>query len=178
MLYVGIDVGKRNHEATILDKSGKEMVEPIKFPNSVKGAEKLIVFVSQQAKNLKNVLFCLEATGHYWLSLYCYLSSKGLRCLVINPIQSDSLRNLYIRRTKTDKKDSFIIADIARIGRSPLTTLPDERMFKLQTLTRLRFELIDQISSLKTRLLGVLDRIFPEYEKFFLMFSLRALRNC
>jgi predicted NBD/HSP70 family sugar kinase len=36
MLYFGIDIGKRNHEATILDKSGKELCESIKFSNSKK----------------------------------------------------------------------------------------------------------------------------------------------
>jgi len=167
MVYVGIDIGKHNHEATILDESGKELVESIKFTNSIKGAQKLIMLTSEHLTNIKRATFCLEATGHYWLSLYCYLISQGLNCLVINPIQSDSLRNLYIRRTKTDKKDSFIVADIARIGRTPLTKLSDERILKLQTLTRLRFELIDQVSSLKNRFLGVLDRIFPEYEKLF-----------
>jgi len=74
---------------------------------------------------------------------------------------------MYIRKTKTDKKDSFIIADILRIGRFPTSGLADEQMLKLQTLTWLRFEFIDQITSLKNRLIAVLDRIFPEYESIF-----------
>lgn len=163
MLYIGIDVGKRDHEATILDESGKELGESIKFPNSVPGAQKLL----SKIPNPKDAMFILEATGHYWLSLYCYLVSKELSTQVINPIQSDSLRNLYIRRSKTDKKDSFIIADIARINRMPQTRLADENILKLQTLSRLRFELIDQITALKARVIGVMDRIFPEYESIF-----------
>ena len=163
MLYIGIDIGKRNHEATILDESGKELGESIKFLNTVPGAEKLM----SKIPNPKDAMFVLEATGHYWLSLYCYLTSKELSVQVINPIQSDSLRNLYIRRSKTDKKDSFIIADIARINRMPQTHLADENILKLQTLSRLRFELIDQTTALKARIIGVLDRIFPEYESIF-----------
>ena len=163
MQYVGIDVGKHNHEATILDESGKELCESIKFSNSTSGAEKLL----SKVPVLKDAMFILEATGHYWLNLYCYLASKGLNVQVINPIQSESLRNLYIRRTKTDKKDSLIIADIARISRMPNTRLADENILKLQTLTRLRLGLIEQIASLKVRILGVLDRIFPEYESIF-----------
>lgn len=173
MLYIGIDVGKRNHEATILDESGKELCESVKFPNSIAGAEKLL----SKIPNLKNTMFVLEATGHYWLSLYCYLSSKELAVQVINPIQSDSLRNLYIRRSKTDKKDSFIIADIARINRMPKTKLADENTLKLQTLTRLRFELIDQITALKARIIGVLDRIFPEYESIFSNIFIKSSRE-
>jgi len=163
MLYVGIDVGKRNHEATILDESGKELFESVKFSNSNEGVDKLLSKIA----NLKDVTFGLEATGHYWLALYCNLISRGFNVLVLNPIQSDSLRNMYIRKTKTDKKDSFIIADILRIGRFPTSGLADEQIVKLQTLTRLRFEFIDQVTSLKNRLIAVLDRIFPEYESIF-----------
>jgi len=173
MLYIGIDVGKRNHEATILDESGKELCESVKFPNSIAGAEKLL----SKVPNPKNAMFILEATGHYWLSLYCYLASKELSTQVINPIQSDSLRNLYIRRSKTDKKDSFIIADIARINRMPKTKLADENILKLQTLTRLRFELIDQITALKARIIGVLDRIFPNMSRSSPMSSSKAQEN-
>ncbi len=173
MLYIGIDVGKRNHEATILDESGKELCESVKFPNSTAGAEKLL----SKMPNLKDAMFVLEATGHYWLSLYCYLSSKELTIQVINPIQSDSLRNLYIRRSKTDKKDSFIIADIARINRMPKTKLADENILKLQTLTRLRFEFIDQVTALKARIIGVLDRIFPEYESIFSNIFIKSSRE-
>lgn len=163
MLYVGIDVGKRNHEATILDNNGKELCGSIKFSNSNEGVAKLLSKIT----NVKDATFGLEATGHYWLPLYCNLVSRGFNVLVLNPIQSDSLRNMYIRKTKTDKKDSFIIADILRIGRFPTSGLADEQILRLQTLTRLRFEFIDQITSLKNRLIAVLDRIFPEYESIF-----------
>jgi transposase len=59
----------------------------------------------------------MEATGHYWLNLYTHLVERGLTVHVINPIQSDALRGLYIRQTKNDAIDSVIIADVIRIGR-------------------------------------------------------------
>ena len=163
MLHIGIDIGKHNHQATFLDESGKELCKSVKFSNSNDGVNKLLSKIS----NLKEAIFGLEATGHYWLPLYCNLVSKGLKVLVLNPIQSDSLRNLYIRKTKTDKKDSFIIAEILRIGRFPQTQLADEQVLKLQTLSRLRFEFTDKVADLKRKLICVLDRIFPEYESMF-----------
>jgi len=163
MIYVGIDVGKHNHEAIILDQAGKEIVESVKFLNSRDGLEKLLSRIPDPS----DVVFGLEATGHYWLPIYCKLVADGKKVLVLNPIQSDSLRNLYIRRTKTDKKDSFIIADILRIGRCSESQLANEETLELQTLCRLRFEFLDQIISLKQRLISVLDRIFPEYESMF-----------
>lgn len=163
MIHVGIDIGKRFHEATVLDDAGNQISKSIKFPNSQIGAEKLL----DKIPDSNQAIFILEATGHYWLNIYSFLSSRNLTVNVINPIQSDALRNFYIRRTKTDKKDSFIIADIARINRIPETKLADENILKLQTLTRLRFELIDKITPLKSKIICILDRIFPEYETFF-----------
>ncbi len=99
MYIVGIDIGKNNHEATIIDETGVIIGKSIKFTNSHSGANKLIEQVTKSIGD-NDVVFGLEATGHYWLSLYSFLLEKGYVINVINPIQSDSFRNLYIRQTK------------------------------------------------------------------------------
>jgi len=60
---------------------------------------------------------------------------------VINPIQSDALRNFYVRKTKTDRKDAHLLADIVRFGHISETKLASETVLKLQNLSRLRFDL-------------------------------------
>ena len=82
-----------------------------------------------------DVKFCLEATCHSWLPIYCYLTNLGFELHVVNPIQSDALRNLYVRKTKTDQKDALLLADLLRLGRAPATTLPSETPLKLQSLS-------------------------------------------
>jgi hypothetical protein len=109
MYIVGIDIGKYNHEATIIDETGTLIGKSIRFSNSHIGADNLIDYIIKNISQ-SDVTFGLEATGHYWLSLYSFLLDKGYTINVINPIQSDSFRNLYIRQTKNDTKDSFIIA--------------------------------------------------------------------
>ena len=99
-----------------------------------------------------------------------------MKVMVLNPIQSNSLRNFYIRRTKTDKKDSFIIADILRMGRFPESQLASEEILELKTLCRLRFEFIDNMTDLKRRLIAVLDRVFPEYESLFSSVFIKSSR--
>jgi transposase len=173
MIYVGIDIGKRNHEATILDESGKEVTDSVKFPNTRAGVQKLLGKVPDPS----DAVFGLEATGHYWVALYSSLVSDGLEVIVLNPIQSDSLRNLYIRRTKTDKRDSFIIADVLRMGRYPQSRLADEETMELQSLCRLRFEFLDQVIGLKQRLICILDKIFPEYESMFSSVFIKSSRT-
>ncbi|WP_242951442.1 IS110 family transposase [Clostridium kluyveri] len=166
MYIVGIDIGKNNHEATIIDDTGAIIGKSLKFTNSHNGANKLIEYISKNIGS-SEVIFDLEATGHYWLSLYSFLLEKGYSINVINPIQSDSFRNLYIRQTKNDTVDSFIIAEVIRFGRFTTTQLADDKLLSLRQLCRYRLSLVDSVSELKCRIITVLDQVFPEYEKLF-----------
>ena len=68
----------------------------------------------------------MEATGHYWLSLYSHLLDLEYIVYVINPIQSDAFRKMYISQTKNDSKDSFIITQIMRFGEFSTTSLAND----------------------------------------------------
>jgi len=164
MYYLGIDIGKRFHEACLVDQSGKVMIAPFQFNNSREGFNLLRERIA--AFSAKEVFIGLEATGHYWLNLYSEL--KRDYCLkVINPLQSDSLRNFYLRKVKTDKKDCLIVADLLRIGNLEETVVLDPRIRELRQLSRFRYELISQIKAQKQRIVGILDITFPEYQDFF-----------
>lgn len=165
MYIVGIDIGKFTHEVTIINSNGSIIKKSFKITNNHTGANKLMNII--QSLGSQDITFGLEATGHYWLPIYCFLKNKGFTVNVINPIQSDSLRNLYIRQTKNDSKDSFIIAEVIRFGRFTTTNLSDENIFSLRQLCRYRKYLVDNISDLKRKTLCVLDMLFPEYPKLF-----------
>jgi transposase len=166
MYIVGIDIGKNNHEATIIDDKGSIIGKSVKFTNSHSGGNKLIEHIKKHIGD-SEVIFGLEATGHYWLSLYSFLLEKGYIINVINPIQSDSFRNLYIRQTKNDTKDSFIIAEVIRFGKFTNTKLCEDKLLALRQLCRYRLSLTTEVSELKCRIITVLDQVFPEYEKLF-----------
>lgn len=163
MYFGGIDIAKRQHEACILNAAGEQVLS-MPVPNSSVGAERFLrALRSQIGPDPQAVAFCMEATGHYWLALYGYLTQRGYSVHVVNPIQSDAARDLYIRKSKTDRKDAFILADLLRMNRTEATQMTSETILKLQTLSRTRFAFVDHVSELKQRVLGVLDRIFPEY---------------
>ena len=86
---------------------------------------------------------------------------------VINPVQSDALRGLYIRKTKNDAKDAFIIAELIRFGKYSETTLSDSELLSLRELTRQRFYLVDCVSDAKRKAVSFIDKIFPEYQTLF-----------
>ncbi|TCL55136.1 transposase IS116/IS110/IS902 family protein [Hydrogenispora ethanolica] len=115
----------------------------------------------------EEIVFGMEATGHYWLALYSHLVSEGYTVHVINPIQSDSLRSMYIRQAKTDAVDAFIIAEVIRFGRFSETTLSEPDIVALRQLCWFRFSMVDHPSDLKRQVITALDLIFPEYETIF-----------
>lgn len=117
--------------------------------------------------NINNCIIGMEATGHYWLSLYSFLIDLDFECVVINPIQSDAFRKMYIRQTKNDAVDSIVIAQILRFGEYSNSNFSDEDTFALRNLSRYRFALVDEASDLKRRLVAILDQVFPEYYTLF-----------
>ena len=164
MLFVGIDIAKRNHEASVIAQDGSVVRKAMRFANSQAGYNKFMDMV----RSLKEpVVFGMEATGHYWLTIYTHLRNDGFTVHVINPIQSDALRGMYIRKTKTDSVDSVIIADVIRFGRYCETSVEPGDLQAMRELCRQRFYIIDMASDLKRKVIALLDQVFPEYEKLF-----------
>ena len=159
MFFVGIDIAKNAHEATVIDEQGNTLVKPFKFKNSAAGFEKLSSSLHGLSAAVSDFDFGMEATGHYWLNLYTRLIECGYNVHVINPVQSDALRGLYIRQTKNDAKDAFIIAELIRFGRYSETSLADGDLIALRELTRQRFYLVDCVSDAKRKVISFIDKI-------------------
>ena len=167
MIIIGIDIGKNKHEATLINEKGNIIGKSIKFENSTAGFNKLISSINNYNISNDKFVFSMEATGHYWLALFSKLVESDYNVQVINPIQTDACRKFFIRETKNDSKDSFLIAQVTRFNGYSKTTLPDEVMISLKELTRFRTFLVDDISDYKRKATVVLDKIFPEYTQIF-----------
>lgn len=165
MFYLGIDIGKNTHVASLVDDKKNVIFKAFSFSNSIDGAESLIL----KLEAFKNELEVgMEATGHYWLSLYSYLAQKNFTVRVINPIQTDGWRQgVEIRKRKTDIIDSLLIADLLRYGDFVETSLSNEDYLSLRNLSRFRSYLISSIGDLKRKTIALLDQVFPEYASSF-----------
>lgn len=167
MLYLGIDIGKRNHVASLMDEKAKLLFKAFSFENTTDGANSLLEKLSAHTDK-NNVEIGMEATGHYWLSIYSFLIEKGFTVYVVNPIQTDGWRKgTEIRKRKTDIIDSVLIADLIRYGDFNETSLSDEEMLSLRNLSRFRNYLVSSIGDLKRKVICVLDQVFPEYQSVF-----------
>ena len=167
MFYIGIDVGKRHHEVGVIDEKGQPIGKTLRFENSKSGSEKLLEFFNQHQLAPDNSVIGLEATGHYWLSIFSFVHKLGFKTTVFNPLQSDSLRNFYLRKTKNDVKDAYLIAQVIRIDSPDETPFIKEDLLKLRHLERLRYSFVDQVSDIKRKVISLLDQVFPEYEQLF-----------
>jgi transposase len=164
MFYCGIDVAKHKHAVVVLDEHGQVHKSSFTAENTHAGMDHLLETLKPFADN---VCIGLEATGHYWLSLYDVLTRNDYPVVVLNPIQVSAFRRSGVRKVKNDKTDAVWIADFVRISNTPAASRDIPNLLQLRELSRFRFWLTDQIGDCKRKLLTILDRVFPEYESLF-----------
>lgn len=168
MYYLGIDIAKTNHVASLIDNDGNILGKPIKFKNTAEGYKILLDSIHEYVNDNCEVLVGMEATGHYWLSLYSALEDDCFNLSVFNPIQIKSFRESFtIRKKKNDCIDSVIIAHFLRTFGSINTAVEIDSLMSLKQLTRYCSNLVSETSKLKTQVIGLLDKVFPEYSSIF-----------
>ena len=115
-----------------------------------------------------SIIIGLESTAHYGDNLVRYLVAEFYQVCVLNPIKTCQMRKNNIRKTKTDKVDTYVIAktlmmqdDLRFIG------FYDLDMMDLKALGHFRQKTIKQCTRLKIQLTTYIDQVFPEIQYFF-----------
>ncbi len=168
MIYAGIDIAKNEHVIGATDERGKDAAKPMSFANSTVGFDRCAAYLDGLAESKADLLVGMEATGHYWLPLFCRLQDEGYAVVVINPIRTDAMRRFKgSSRVKTDMIDCVLVAETLRCGDFEPSKLGDEAMVELRQLTRLHQELKESVADLKRQVIVALDQVFPEYDSIF-----------
>ena len=166
MIYVGIDIAKLNHFAAAISSDGEILIEPFKFTNDYDGFYLLLSKLAPLDQD--SIIIGLESTAHYGDNLVRFLISKGFKVCVLNPIQTSFMRKNNVRKTKTDKVDTFVIAKTLMMQDSlRFMTLEDLDYIELKELGRFRQKLLKQRTRLKIQLTSYVDQVFPELQYFF-----------
>ena len=165
MIFVGIDIAKNTHWASIMNSDGKILSEPFSFQNNNEGFSKFISKISNYDK--EKMLIGLESTAHYGENIISYLFNLDYKIGIINPIQTSNLRKSNIRKTKNDKVDTLIIIKALTLNNYSLITSRDINNIKLKGLSRSRHNLMTMRTKSKIQLTSFLDQIFPELSLFF-----------
>ena len=164
--FCGIDIGKNKHVACVIDADGKLLVRSQSFLNNTAGYQ-LILDRLQQLGGPVKVLVGMEATGHYWYGLHDFLTRRGYRVAVLNPIQTAQQAAMGIRKSKTDRIDAYHIAILLKNGGYRPALIPGELAMTCRQLTRLRYALVRQGSRTKQLIWSRLQPVWPEYEGLF-----------
>ena len=167
MVYVGIDVAKDKHDCYIVNSDGEVLAEVFTIANDLDGFSLLFQRLQSVAPDLSNVKVGLEATGHYSYNILGFLLDKGLSPFVINPLHTNLFRkSTSLRRTKTDRVDARAIAAMM-MSDVVLTsyTATSYHNEELKSLTRYRFEKVQERARLKQSVARLVNILFPELEK-------------
>ena len=166
MIYVGIDLAKLNHFVSAISSDGEIIIEPFKFSNDSDGFLPLLSKLESLDKN--SLIIGLESTVHYGDNLVRYLVSGNYKVCVLNPIQTSTMRKNNVRKTKTDKVDSYIICKTLMMQDSlRFVSYYDLDLMDLKALGRFRQKTIKQRTRLKIQLTTYVDEVFPELQYFF-----------
>ena len=166
MIYVGIDIAKTNHYASIVNYSTGEVMEsPFLVTNNKQGFE--LLFSKIKSFDKDKVLIGLESTAHYGNNLIFYFHQKHFNLGIINPIQTATLRKSRIRKVKNDKVDSMLICEALSLGYYNLLSDYDIKLLEIKSLCRFHKDLKDKASEAKIQLKTYVDQLFPELNAFF-----------
>ena len=166
MIYVGIDIAKLNHFASAISSDGEILIEPFKFTNDNDGFQLLISKLDSFDKD--SIIIGLESTAHYGDNLVRYLVTGNYKVCVLNPIKTSIMRKNNVRKTKTDKVDTYIICKTLMMqDQLRFVTFFDLDLMNLKALGRFRQKTIKQRTRLKIQLTSYVDEVFPELQYFF-----------
>ena len=142
MIYVGIDIAKLNHFAAS-SSDGEILIEPFKFTNDYDGFYLLLTKLAPLDQN--SIIIGLESTAHYGDNLVRFLIIKDFKVCVLNPVSTSAMRKNNIRKTKTDKVDTFVIDKTLMMQDSlRFITLKDLDYIELKELGRFQQKIVKQ----------------------------------
>ena len=107
MVSVGIDVSKSKSTVCLMKPFGEIVTGPMEIKHVDSELKALIKIIKSLNDEVKVVM---EATGIYHLPVLTYLKDHGVFVAVVNPYQMKQYRVQGLRRVKTDKADSMVMA--------------------------------------------------------------------
>lgn len=166
--YLGIDVGKFEHQATLIDERKEMIGQSIRFKNNLDSFQELLSQIKKDVPENMEIKAGMESTGHYWINLNNFLKANGIgNVQIINPIETQKISKTRIRKVKNDKVDSFEIAKIIAQSSKKHTLNENAELVKLKRLTRFCDKIKRQEKFIKREIMNLLEVICPEFEGLF-----------
>lgn len=175
-IFVGIDVSKEKFDVCCIDSNGKKQFQLSASMNEF-GFNELNKNLSSISGSKSSILIAMESTACYHINLYSFLTNMDYNVIIVNPLLVSNFVKLQLRKTKTDKKDAFVIARFLLINKGTLSqSLISPDISDLRDLARQRESLIAQMTAIKNDIKRILSIIFPELETIVGIFTKSMLQ--
>lgn len=160
---VGIDVSKGKSTIAILSIEGEIIEEPFEITHDIDGLE----FLEDKLKKLPkdDLKIVMEETGTYHLPVLGYLLDKEYFVTAENALKIKKYLDRGLRKAKTDKKDSYKLAEYACDNWFKLNKVRenDEIYNELRFLSRQYLATIAVQIKQKINFSNLCDLLFPGY---------------
>jgi len=164
-LYIGIDVSKDFSTAQAIDGKGNKCFY-LELAMTADGFNKLLKAITAHGKDISQVTVAMESTGCYHINLFSFLTHKGIRCVIINPLLTANFARLSLRKTKTDKKDAMNIAQFLLVHRESISHLSlSQDLQDFRDIARERESVGNLLTAHKVEIKRLLQSTFPELER-------------
>ncbi|OGO84626.1 MAG: hypothetical protein A2Y22_08185 [Clostridiales bacterium GWD2_32_59] len=165
-IVVGIDVASEFSIASALDKEGNVILSNYRITHNLDSFN-MFLDVILKISHGQNLVFALESTGVYHMTLTNFLESCNQEVLVINPLITNSNKNNNIRKVKNDKKDSLAIAKLIKFQDVKFSSIIDKDFLELRSLVREYYSFVDSRAKFKIKLITTLVTHWPGFDKVF-----------
>lgn len=145
---IGVDISKSTLDVGLKIADQKEIIHD-SFLNKALGFKHFLEWAKPLVEDMNQLVVCIEHTGYYTHAFCDFLQKKNITFSLINPLQIK--RSMGMRRGKTDKRDSEMIALYGIRFQDDLivSKVLDKELLTLQLLLAQRKRLLNMELSLK-----------------------------
>ncbi|EQD28333.1 transposase IS116/IS110/IS902 family protein [mine drainage metagenome] len=161
-VFIGVDVGKSEHHAVALDRSGKRLLDRA-LPNDEAQLRALLTGLREHGQ----LLLVVDQPATIGALPVTVAHTEGIRIAYLPGLAMRRIADLHVGEAKTDARDAAIIAEAAGSMPHALRTLPtaDEALAELTLLCGFDDDLAEQITQSSNRIRGLLTQIHPALER-------------
>lgn len=131
MFYLGIDVSKAKLDCMLLDASSHKKKSKV-VANSPAGFKQLLEWLAKQGASDAHVV--LEPTGVYHENCAMALADAGLKLSMVHPARIRDYAKAIGIKNKTDKMDSFVLAQFGSKEKLDIWQPPSQQARVLKAL--------------------------------------------
>jgi transposase len=166
MYYVGIDIAKRFHIASVLDDNNIIIKKNYRIESEVSDFDLFVSMLSEIDQDKTNFIIGMEATGLLFENLYLSLKAQGFNVVLLNPYQTNRFREMdTMKYVKNDNIDSQMIAALLKSGRYSKAYVSEELYQSIKSLYRHKATLMNEMKNAKRQVSTTLAVVFPEFEQ-------------